>query len=84
MIDLKLLDDFTRRVSAAIPAGARELQDDLEKNIRVALSAAFARLDLVTREEFDVQRALLERTRIKLEELDRRLAALEGDRQSGL
>lgn len=84
MIDVKMLDEFTRRISAAIPGGARELQEDVEKNVRAALSAAFARLDLVTREEFDVQKALLERTRMKLEELDRRLAELEGERQAGL
>ena len=56
---------------AAPPAG------DIEKNLRAALAGAFAKLDLVTREEFDVQREVLVRTRAKLEALEARAAELE-------
>jgi BMFP domain-containing protein YqiC len=51
---------------------------DLEKNLRVLLQSTFARLDLVTREEFDVQREVLARSRAKLAELEAKVAELEG------
>jgi BMFP domain-containing protein YqiC len=76
--DPKLLDDLSRRLAALFPAGAQGVQQDLEKNLKASLAAAFARLDLVTREELDVQRAVLARTRARLAELERRLDALEG------
>ena len=64
---------------------ARGPAADLEKNLRALLAAAFGRLDLVTREEFDVQREVLARTRARLEELEAKLAELEkpGDREIG-
>lgn len=74
MLNPKLLDEMSARVStllAATPAG------DVEKNLRAALSGLFARLDLVTREEFDVQREVLTRTREKLAALEKRVAELE-------
>lgn len=74
MINPKLLDDMSARMSAFMantPAG------DVEKNLRAMLSGWFARLDLVTREEFDVQREVLTRTRAKLEQLEARVAELE-------
>ena len=57
---------------------ARSPAADLEKNLRALLQSAFSRLDLVTREEFDVQREVLARTRAKLPELEAKLAELEG------
>ena len=77
MIDPKILDDLARRFAEAVPPGVRQLQTDLEKNFRATLQAAFARMDLVTREEFDVQQAVLARTRTKLEELEKQVARLE-------
>jgi len=74
MLNPKLLDEMSARMSsllAATPAG------DIEKNMRAALAGVFAKLDLVTREEFDVQREVLSRTRAKLEALEARLADLE-------
>ena len=74
MLNPKLLDEVSARVSsllAATPAG------DIEKNLRAALAGVFAKLDLVTREEFDVQREVLARTRAKLEALEARAAELE-------
>lgn len=84
MVDPKIIDDLARRVSAAVPEGVRALQADLEQNFRAALQAGLGRLDLVTREEFDVQRGVLKRTRQKLEALEARLEALEEQDQSGV
>ncbi len=60
-----------------MPASARAVQEDLEKNLRAAAQAAFAKLDLVTREEFDVQSKLLARSRAKIELLEKQVAELE-------
>jgi len=84
LVDPKIIDDLARRVSAAVPEGVRALQADLEQNFRAALQAGLGRLDLVTREEFDVQRGVLKRTRQKLEALEARLEALEEQDQSGV
>ena len=77
MIDLKNLDELARRLSDLVPPGLSEARADLEKNFREALQSGLGRLDLVTREEFDVQRAVLLRTREKLEGLERVLTELE-------
>jgi ubiquinone biosynthesis accessory factor UbiK len=76
-MDTRLLDELARLFSEAIPPGARDLQRDFEKNARALLTSAFSRLDLVSREEFDVQMAVLARTRAKVEALERQVAALE-------
>lgn len=76
-MDPKTLDDLARRLADAVPPAVRGLQEDLQKNVRAALQGAFARLDLVTREEFDVQAQVLARTREKLEALEAQVAALE-------
>lgn len=77
MIDPKVLDDLARRLAGAMPAGVRDLQQDVEKNIRAAVSGAFAKLNLVTREEFEVQTAVLARTRATIDALEKQVAALE-------
>lgn len=77
MPDSGILDDIARRLSDAMPASARAVQDDLDKNLRAAAQAAFTKLDLVTREEFDVQRKLLARSRAKIELLEKQVAELE-------
>ena len=77
MIDPKFIDDLARRISANIPSGVRELQQDLEQNIHGVLQSALAKLDLVTREEFDVQTRVLARTREKLEQQEKIIAELE-------
>lgn len=74
MLNPKLLDEMSARMSALLastPAG------DIEKNLRATLAGLFAKLDLVTREEFDVQREVLTRTRARLEALEARVAELE-------
>lgn len=75
MADSRLLEDIDRRMKEIF---ARSPAADLEKNLRALLQSAFSRLDLVTREEFDVQREVLARTRAKLEALEAKLAELEG------
>jgi len=77
MLDNKVLDDIARRLSGAMPATAKAVQNDLEKNLRAATQAVFAKLDLVTREEFDVQRKVLARSREKIEQLEKQVAELE-------
>ena len=77
MIDPKLIDDLTHRLNATLPGGLRLLGQDLDDNLRAAAQAALGRLDLVTREEFDVQTKVLARTRARLDELAARVAELE-------
>jgi hypothetical protein len=77
VINSKLIDDLARQISGSLPAGLRELQRDLEKNTRTILQGTLSKLDLVTREEFDVQSRVLARTREKLEQLEKTVAALE-------
>lgn len=77
MLDIKSIDELARRVHEAIPSGLREAGGDLQQHIRASLQAGLGRLDLVTREEFDVQRAVLMRTREKVELLERMVEALE-------
>ena len=70
----KVLEEVSARISEAVAASPAR---DIEKNVRALLSSALARLDLVTREEFDVQAKVLQRTREKLEALAARVAELE-------
>lgn len=71
------IDELARRLADSLPGGLKALREDAEQNFRAVLQAGLARLDLVTREEFDVQAAVLRRTREKLEALEQRLAQLE-------
>ncbi len=77
MLDPKLIDDLSRRVADSMPRGFQALQDDLQRNLRAGLESSLGRLNLVTREEFEVQQAVLQRTREKLKALEARVAALE-------
>ena len=72
-----VIDELTKRLSGALPQGASVLKEDMEKNIRSVLHAAFSKMDLVTREEFEVQAQVLQRSRQKLEALEKQLAELE-------
>jgi hypothetical protein len=71
------IDDLARQLADAVPRNLRALGEDLEKNFRSLLLAGFERMDLVTREEFDLQAAVLERTRAKLDKLEERISELE-------
>lgn len=77
MIDSKAIDDMVRRISDSLPSGVKAFQEDIEKNVRATLHGVFERMDLVTREEFDVQMAVLERTRERVMELESQVRHLE-------
>ncbi|KRG88026.1 hypothetical protein ABB34_01665 [Stenotrophomonas daejeonensis] len=77
MIDLNHIDALARRLSELVPPGLRESREELQATFKGALQAGLAKLDLVTREEFEVQRAVLLRTREKLDALEQAVAALE-------
>ena len=83
MIDLGHIDDLARRLSSLVPPGLRESREELQENFKSVLQAGLARLDLVTREEFDVQQAVLLRTREKLEALQAQVAQLEAQLGAG-
>ena len=72
------IDELARRLLERVPPALRGMQQDLENNFRAVLREGLGRLDLVTRDEFDAQTRVLERTRAQLEALEARLAALEG------
>jgi BMFP domain-containing protein YqiC len=69
----KALDEVIETVTRLLP----QTPEDVRKNMRAALAGVFERFDLVTREELDVQEAVLQRTRARLEELEKRIAELE-------
>ena len=71
------LDDMVNRLFKALPAGMREFGQEADKNLRAALHSALKKMDLVTREEFDIQQGVLARTRAKLETLEKQVAELE-------
>jgi BMFP domain-containing protein YqiC len=77
--DPRLIDDLARRLAGAVPESVVALRRDLEQNFKGVLQGQLARLELVTREEFDVQAAVLKRTREKLAALEKRLAELEAN-----
>lgn len=75
------IDDLARRLLEQVPPALRAVQQDLEAGFRAVLRERLAKLDLVTRDEFDAQTRVLERTRTRLEALEARLAAMEGTSQ---
>ena len=83
MINLSAIDDIARRLVELVPADARAAREDLAANFRDALRGGLRRLDLGTREEFDVQRAVLQRTREMLESLEARITELEAQQYPG-
>jgi len=75
--DPKSLDELARKLADAVPPGLAALKNDLEQNFKAVLQSGLAKLDLVTRQEFDIQAGVLRRSRERLEELEKRIAALE-------
>ena len=71
------IDDIARRLFEGLPESARMLRRDIESNFRAVLQASLSKLDLTTREEFEVQSRVLERTRAALEALEQRIVTLE-------
>lgn len=80
MIDPKIFDEMAKKLAGLIPQSAQDAQHDLKKNIKAVLQNRLAKLDLVTREEFDTQSAVLQRTREKLEALEKQIVELEKGR----
>ena len=76
-LDAKFIEDLARKLAANVPGSVRALQADLERNFEALLGSTFEKLQLVTREEFDVQRRVLERTRDKLTRVEAELETLE-------
>ena len=79
-METRFLDELNKKVSELMAASPAK---DIEKNLRALLSSAFSRLDLVTREEFDVQQEVLARTREKLQQMEAKIAALEARLTTG-
>lgn len=77
MFDTKFIDDTVKRLSESLPPGLNKFKKDLEKNFRAILQSMFAKMDLVTREEFDIQKKVLTKTRIKMNTLEKQIANLE-------
>ena len=77
MTQPRSLDDLVRRIAPVLPHGVSQINDEVRKNLKEVLSASLSRLELVSREEFEVQSAVLARTREKLERLEAQVAALE-------
>jgi len=82
-MDTFRIDEVARRLMDNLPPAFRATQRDLESNFRAVLRASLAKLDLVTRDEFDTQSRVLERTRAKLEALEARVKELEGAPAAG-
>jgi len=78
-MDPRFIDDLARRLAGTVPESLTAVRRDLEANFKAVLQAGLAKLDLVTRQEFDVQAGVLRRTREKLEALEARLATFEGN-----
>lgn len=76
----KKVEQILSEVAKIIPDDVQNIRQDIENNLRASLTASLARLDLVTREEFDVQTALLQRARAQLDRLEEKLAAMEKQR----
>lgn len=72
------IENIASRLAEAVPGSLKSMREDLEQNFRSVLRASLGKLDLVTREEFEVQEAVLAKTRAKLEALEHQLKELEG------
>jgi BMFP domain-containing protein YqiC len=79
MLDPKKITELVQEVVDALPPGLKNLPQDVRQNFREALQATLLKMNLVTREEFDAQKAVLERTREKLEILEQKVKELEGE-----
>jgi ubiquinone biosynthesis accessory factor UbiK len=82
MFDPKTLEDIAKRLASAVPETAATLRSDLQKNFHSLLQSGLSKLDLVTRQEFEVQAGVLKRTREKLDQLETKLTSLEANAPS--
>lgn len=79
MFKTEKFDEVIKQFTRLLPDDLQQARQDIEKNLKAALSASLARMDLVTREEFDVQSELLAKTRALLQDLEEKLARLEAE-----
>ena len=79
MLDLRMIDELTRKLGESLPPGVNQTKDELERRFRSVLTSAFERMNLVSREEFDARCKVLEETRAKLEALEAQLDQLQSD-----
>ena len=77
MLDSKFFDELAEKLSNAVPSSLKDMKSEMEKNFKAILQSTFSKLDLVTREEFDVQTGVLQKTRNKLDELEMKLEHME-------
>ena len=84
MIDPKKIEDIAKQIGNAIPPQVRQFADDVEAKVKQVLQSKLADLDFVSREEFDVQRQVLLRTREKLEQMEQQLAALMAEKNQDM
>jgi hypothetical protein len=77
MIDLRMVDELTQKLGESLPPGLSQAKDEAETRFRAILTGAFERMNLVTREEYDAQCAVLARTRDKLESLEQRMDQIQ-------
>jgi BMFP domain-containing protein YqiC len=77
MFNPNTIDEIANRLANAVPSGFGNLKEDMEKNFHAILQSALGKLDLVTREEFEVQKAVLAKTRAKLETLEKQVSDIE-------
>jgi len=80
MIDIRTIDELTRKLSESLPPGMTQAREDAEAHFRTILTGAFERMNLVTREEYDTQCAVLARTREKLEALEKQVHEMQSSR----
>ncbi|RDV23968.1 hypothetical protein DXV75_16530 [Alteromonas aestuariivivens] len=83
MLDPKKLEELAKQIADAVPPGVRNMAEGAESKVKQILQAQLSRLDVVTREEFDIQSQVLIRTREKLEALESRMAELEAQLETG-
>lgn len=77
MLDARIFDDMAEQLGKLLPPGVNEMRQDFEQNARSVIQSTLAKMDLVTREDFDVQVALLQKTSARLNELEERIKVLE-------
>ncbi|WGO83984.1 ubiquinone biosynthesis accessory factor UbiK [Arsenophonus apicola] len=80
MLDAKKIEQVVRQIKDTLPQGIRDLGEDLDKKLRATLQSQLGKLDLVSREEFDIQTQVLLRTREKMIEMEKRIEQLEKKR----
>ncbi len=77
MLDARVFDDISKSLGKLLPPGVADMKEDFERNTKSAVQSALGNLDLVTREEFDVQTEVLRKTRQQLKDLETRISQLE-------